>query len=113
MNKAYRKYYETHRDEILAKMRERDAKRRDEARKYLAEHPEAVDLNREKMRGKYHNWLANKCKNQIEEWLALPDLKAEIRPYLQIVIKEEKYKMMKPKTLRDMAEAFNLNASLL
>jgi len=112
-NDARRRYYEKNREALMAKMRERDAERRAERAQYLAEHPEEVELEREKMRGKYHNGLANKCRRQMEAWIADPDVKEEAKAFFRLLIADDKYKTMKPKALLLMVEPLNLTASLL
>lgn len=110
---AQRRYYEKNREALTAKMRERDAERRAERAKYLEEHPEEIDLEREKMRGKYHNWTANKCKRQMEMWIADPEVKEEAKAFFRLLLADDKYKGLKPKALLMMAEPLNLTASIL
>jgi len=110
---AQKRYYEKNRDALLVKMRERDAERRAEKSKYLTDHPEEVGLEREKMRGKYHNWTANKCKRQMEAWIADPDVREEAKAFFRLLISDDKYKGLKPKALMLMAEPLNLTASML
>jgi hypothetical protein len=110
---AYRRYYEKNRDALTAKMRERDAQRRADRAQHLLEHPEEVDLEREKMRGKYHNWTANKCKRQMEVWIADPEVKEEAKAFFRLLIADDKYKTMKPKALMLMVEPLNLTASII
>ena len=112
-NDAQRRYYEKNREAIMSRMRERDAERRAERAQYLAEHPEEVELEREKMRGKYHNGLANKCRRQMEAWIANPDVKEEAKAFFRLLLADDKYKTMKPKALLLMVEPLNLTASLL
>ena len=80
---------------------------------HLLEHPEEVDLEREKMRGKYHNWTANKCKRQMEVWIADPEVKEEAKAFFRLLIADDKYKTMKPKALMLMVEPLNLTASII
>jgi hypothetical protein len=110
---AARRYYEKNREVLLAKMRERDADRRADRAQYLLEHPEEVELERERMRDKYHNWTANKCKRQMEAWIADPQVKDEIKAFFRLLIADDKYKTMKPKALMLMVEPLNLTASIL
>jgi hypothetical protein len=110
---AQKRYYEKNREALTIKMRERDAQRRADRTQYLLEHPEEVDLEREKMRGKYHNWKANKCKLQMEVWIADPDVREEAKAFFRLLLSEDKYKTMKPKALLQMCEPLNLTASLL
>ena len=83
---AQKRYYEKNRETITAQMRERDAQRRADRKKHLEEHPEEVDLEREKMRGKYHNWTGNKCKKQMEAWIADPEVKEEAKAFFRLLI---------------------------
>lgn len=95
-SEAYRRYYEKNREEIKAKMRERDAIRREERRKYLEENPEEIGLEREKMRGKYHNCVHNKLRRKIEEAKkARPDM----TPIFDCYLKDDLYKTMPPRFL--------------
>lgn len=110
---AYKRYYEKNREVLLMRMRERDTQRRADRAQYLLEHPEEIDLEREKMRGKYHNWTGNKCKRQMEAWIADPQVKDEVKAFFRMLLADEKYKSMKPKALMLMAEPLNLTASVL
>ena len=110
---SYRKYYEKNRESITAKMRERDAQRRADRTQYLREHPDEVELEREKMRGRYHNWMGNKCKRQMEAWVNDPSVKEEVKAFFRLLLLDEKYKGMKPKALLMISEPLNLNALLL
>jgi hypothetical protein len=110
---AQKRYYEKNREALTIKMRERDAQRRAERTTYLLEHPDEVDLEREKMRGKYHNWTANKCKRQMEIWIGDPDVAEEAKAFFRLLLSDEKYKGLKPKALLQMCEPLNLTASLL
>jgi hypothetical protein len=110
---AQKRYYEKNRETLTAKMRERDAERRAEKAKYLEEHPDEVGLEREKMRGKYHNWTANKCKRQMELWIADPEVKEEAKAFFRLLLADDKYKSLKPKALLQMVEPLNLTASII
>jgi len=112
-NDAQRRYYEKNREALMVKMREKDAQRRAARAQYLSEHPEEVDLERERMRGKYHNGLANKCRRQMEAWIADPEVKEEAKAFFRLLIADDKYKTMKPKGLMLIVEPLNLTASLL
>lgn len=104
---AYRTYYEANREEITAKMRERDAVRREEKRKYLEENPEAIEGEREKMRGKYHNWVHNTIRRKIGEASRVrPDMKAIWDAYL----KDDLYKTMKPAFVKWIDEVIEKGA---
>lgn len=110
---AQKRYYEKNRETITAQMRDRDTQRRADRKKYLEEHPEEVGLEREKMRGKYHNWTGNKCKKQMEAWIADPEVKDEAKAFFRLLIADDKYKGLKPKALLLMCEPLNLTASIL
>jgi hypothetical protein len=69
MKPSYKKYYETNKEAICARMREREAEKRVELRQHLAEHPEDLPKVREKNRAKYHTWEANKILKQLNAWL--------------------------------------------
>jgi hypothetical protein len=112
-SEAQKRYYEKNREALTARMRERNAERRAELKKHLEEHPEDVELQREKMRGKYHNWTANKCKKQMEAWIADPEVQDEAKAFFRMLIADDKYKALKPKALRLMCDPLNLDASIL
>jgi hypothetical protein len=112
-SEAQKRYYEKNRDVLTIKMRERDAERRADRAKYLEEHPEEIDFEREKMRGKYHNWTGNKCKRQMEIWIADPEVQDEVKAFFRLLIADDKYKSLKPKALLLMCEPLNLTASIL
>lgn len=69
MKPSYKKYYEANKDEICARMREREAEKRVALRQHLAQHPEDLPKVREKNRAKYHTWKANKILKQLNAWL--------------------------------------------
>jgi len=69
MKPSYKKYYETNKEAICARMREREAEKRIELRQHLAQHPEDLPKVREKNRAKYHTWKANKILKQLQLWL--------------------------------------------
>jgi len=69
MKPSYKKYYETNKEAICARMREREAEKRIELRQHLAQHPEDLPKVREKNRAKYHTWKANKILKQLQVWL--------------------------------------------
>ena len=112
-SETQKRYYERNREALTAKMRERDSERRAVRAQYLADHPDEVGLEREKMRGKYHNWTANKCKRQMEVWIADPKVQEEAKTFFRLLIADDKYKCMKPKALLQMVEPLNLTASIL
>lgn len=96
---SYTKYYNANRDALTAKMRERDAIRREEKRQYLLEHPEEIDAEREKYRNKYQTTKVNRVKRIITEWLDNPVVNAPTKQFLQDLINTEKYKTLTPKLM--------------
>jgi len=70
MRPSYKKYYEANKEEICARMREREAEQRKALRQHLAQHPEDLPKVREKNRAKYHTWKANKILKQLNAWLS-------------------------------------------
>ena len=110
---ASRRYYEKNRDKILERMRTRDTERREERRQHLLTNPDDADLEREKMRGKYHNGVANKCKRQMEAWIDNPLVPEEAKRFFRYLLADDKYKGLKPRALHLMCEPLNINASLL
>ena len=102
---AYRRYYAKHRDELCQRMRERDAKRREELKTHLAQHPEDVAKEREKMREKYHRRINKKVKTQINLWLADKHISDSFKDFLRKnVLAADAYKSLTPKTLNALAE---------
>jgi hypothetical protein len=104
---AYRKYYEANRDTITARMRERDAVRREERRKYLEENPDEVEGEREKMRNKYHNWRHNTIKRKI---VVAAEVRPDMKPIWDAYLKDDLYKTMKPAFVKWLDEVIEKGA---
>lgn len=104
MKPSYQRYYEKNKEALKEKMRVRDTERREVMREYLEANPDAVDLEREKMRGKYYNNVANKIRRKITELMLSPTTSEVGRAFLGECLVDEKYKAFTPK----MVEAFKL-----
>ena len=98
------KYYTANRDTILAKMREREAQRREVRRKYLEENPTAVEEEREKMREKYYKRQYSKTKKLIEDWLNNPLVNEPTKKFWKDIINTDQYKVLTPKLLKNLEE---------
>jgi hypothetical protein len=106
-SKAYTKYYLAHRDELLAKMRERDAVRRADLSARAETDPELAETLREKYRDKYHRRIANSMLKKINEWLADDKILDSFKEFLRTsVLANDAYKKMTMKSLTSLA---NLN----
>jgi hypothetical protein len=102
---AYSRYYEKNRAALLERMRERDALRREIKRELLATNPELLEEERERMRAKYHKRVASQVKRQIDDWMADKDVTECFKAFLRdCCLKDEKYKMLTLKTLRQLKD---------
>ena len=101
---TYQRYYEKNKEALKEKMRIRDAERREAMREYLTANPEAVDLEREKMRGKYYNTVGNKIRRDLTQLMTSPTTSEIGRAFLAECLVDDKYKAFTPK----MVEAFKI-----
>jgi hypothetical protein len=101
---SYQRYYEKNKEDLKAKMRERDAERREILRRHLAENPEEVGLEREKMRDKYYNNIGNKMRREIESMIKSNSVSDVGRAFLTECLVDDKYKAFTPK----MIDAFKI-----
>ena len=102
MKSASLRYYEKNKEVLKEKMRVADAERRVAKREYLTANPEAVDLEREKMRGKYYNNISNKMRREIARLIVSAAITEVGRAFLTECLTDDKYKAFTPK----MVEAF-------
>lgn len=102
---AYSTYYAKNRELLLERMRERDAERREAIRAAVAANPDLAEAEREKHRAKYHRRICSQVKKQIDEWLASKTTTESFKAFLRdCCLKDDKYKALTLKTLRQMAD---------
>jgi len=76
---SYKKYYEQHKDELKAKMRERDAERRQKVKEECETDPAVLERERERMRAKYHKNINNKVKKILTEMSQSPNIAEPVK----------------------------------
>jgi Fe2+ transport system protein B len=76
---SYKKYYEEHKDELKAKMRERDAERRQKIKEECETNPSVLEQERERMRAKYHKNINNKVKKILTEMSQSPNIAEPVK----------------------------------
>jgi len=103
-------YYETHKDELKAKMRERDAERRMKVKEAVKTDPAVAEREREKMRAKYHKQTESKVKRTLslclEDMTLSPVFKTFVR---QVLLADEKYKLLTPASINLMKEVSTIH----
>jgi len=97
-------YYERHREELCARMREQDAERRAETRAFLEENPQCVPKYRELLRRKYYKTSSNKIYREITHLLNDDGISEVLKTFLADTLIDGKYRVFTPK----MMEAFKL-----
>jgi hypothetical protein len=108
-NKAYSKYYDANREKLIADMRERDAERREAKRKHLAEHPEDVEAERQRMRDKYHKHKAKVIKTMLEQLVENPITNANTKTFIkESLLKNDVYTAFSVKAVKKMVDALVL-----
>jgi len=76
---SYKKYYEEHKDELKAKMRQRDAERRQKIKEECETDPAVLERERERMRAKYHTNINNKVKKILTEMSQSPNIAEPVK----------------------------------
>ena len=76
---SYKKYYEEHKDELKAKMRQRDAERRQKIKEECETDPAVLERERERMRAKYHTNINNKVKKILTEMSQSPNISEPVK----------------------------------
>jgi len=79
-------YYETHKDQLKAKMRENDAKRRAKIREDMKNDPAVAEREREKMRMKYYKQNEGKVKRALDDCLASASISPVFQKYIRDVL---------------------------
>lgn len=98
---SWKAYYERNKDEIKARMRERDAAKREALRAAAATDAQVVEDLRQAWRAKYARRTHRSIKAQIDEWLADPDVKEEMKAFLrECALPGEAYVEFGPQTMR-------------
>lgn len=110
---SQKRYYDKNRESILLKMRTRETERRASRGAFLDTHPDEAELERVRMRDKYHIYTTNKCRAQLEEWIRDPDSSPESVAFFKLLVADERYRALKPKTLQHLADALGLASSKL
>jgi hypothetical protein len=83
MTTPQQRYYQTHRDAILPKMREREKTRRETRKSKYSDDPTLHEEDKAIARRKYYCRVGRVNKGIIEEALARPDLSAATRTVLE------------------------------
>ena len=97
---AFSRYYEKNKEVLKAKMRRRDAERRQKIKEQLADNPEMVESEREKMRVKYHTGVDRKIKKTLDEWRRSDNINEHFKNFIDnCLLKDDGYKGM---TLRNI-----------
>ena len=105
MATAAGRYYAKHREELLVKMRERDALRREERRVAMEGNPELLEEERERYRKKYYSRVANRNKEMIDLWLKDETITDGFKTFLrESLLKGDAYKHLTPKMMNALAE---------
>jgi hypothetical protein len=90
---AYQRYYQKNREQILAKMRERDAARRAAVRAAAAQSAEVREEVREEMREKYHRNVESKITKQLKIWLDDPLISDTFKQFIKQSVWEHKHRI--------------------
>ena len=102
-------YYETHKEELCRKMRERDAERRAKTKEAAKTDPAVAEKEREKMRVKYHKQTESKVKRMLMACLEDMTLSATFKRFVQELLANENYKLLTPASINLMKEVSTLH----
>ena len=102
-------YYETHKDALKAKMRERDAERRAKVKEAVKTDPAIAEKEREKMRVKYHKQTESKVKRMLTACLDDMTLSATFKRFVQELLANTNYKLLTPASIKLMKEVSTLH----
>jgi len=107
MSKAYKEYYQRNRDEICAKMRERNKTRREEMRAEAFQTQQGAEAWREEQRERYYRGVESQITKQLKVWLEDPDICQQFKAFLRVCLWEHKGKLNKAflRTLGDLSIA--------
>ena len=90
---AYQRYYAKNREQILARMRERAATKREERRQAARQSAEALNDYRECLRDKYHRGIESKTTKQLKLWMDDPGIAKEFKQFLKACVWEHKSRL--------------------
>ena len=102
-------YYEKHKDELKAKMREREAERRAKVKEAVKADPTIAEKEREKMRVKYHKQTESKVKRMLTACLDDMTLSATFKRFAQELLANENYKILTPASINLMKEVSTIH----
>ena len=102
-------YYEKHKDELKAKMREREAERRAKVKEAVKADPSVAEKEREKMRVKYHKQTESKVKRMLTACLDDMTLSATFKRFAQELLANENYKILTPASINLMKEVSTIH----
>lgn len=103
-------YYETHKDALKTKMRERDAERRAKVKEAAKTDPVVAEKEREKMRVKYHKQTESKVKRTLLAFLDDMTLSPIFKTYVrQVLLADDKYKLLTPASINLMKEVSTIH----
>jgi hypothetical protein len=106
---SQQRYYEKNREELKARMRERDAIRREQLRQYLTDNPEDIEVVREKMREKYYTTTGNKMKREITLIINSPNTSEAGRAFLRECLASKTYNAFTPKMVESLKVIYAVN----
>ena len=102
-------YYETHKDELKAKMREREAESRAKVKEAVKADPSVAEKERERMRVKYHKQTESKVKRMLTACLDDMTLSATFKRFVQELLANENYKILTPASINLMKEVSTIH----
>lgn len=102
-------YYETHKDALKAKMRERDAERRAKVKEAVKTDPAIAEKEREKMRVKYHKQTESKVKRMLTACLDDMSISATFKRFVQELLANANYKLLTPASIKLMKEVSTIH----
>jgi AcrR family transcriptional regulator len=107
---SQQRYYEKNKEELKARMRERDAIKREQLRQYLAANPADVEVVREKMREKYYKTASNKVKREIMLIINSTNTSDAGKAFLRECLIDKKYTAFTPKMIESIKVMYAVNA---
>ena len=80
---AYKRYYEKNREQILSRMKERNAERRRAVKEEAFKTPDGVEAWREENRERYYRSVESKTTKQLNVWMNDPDICDTFKKFLK------------------------------
>lgn len=103
-------YYLAHQEELKAKMRENDAKRRAKLREEIEKNPSLIERERERMRAKYYRANETKVKRALDECLEDTNISPVFQRYIrEVLLKDDNYKQLSVKSIILLKSLSTLN----